>query len=67
MNKYKVVIAVKNLGFNGTSLTSDIEIIVPAENREAATEKAQRSAEYFARYAGKNVPVPQFSVTEMTS
>lgn len=67
MKKFRVVIAVKEMGFNGTELQSDIEITVPAETREIAEAKARRSAEYFARYAGKNVPVPAYTVTEVTS
>lgn len=66
MPRYKAVIHVKDVPFNGTVIGQDIEVIVPAPSLVAAQEKAQRSAEYYARYAGKKVATPKFTVTEVS-
>lgn len=66
MPLYKVIIKTASVPFNGTPV-SDIEIKVPADNLEAAQAKAKTSAEYYAKYAGKNIPTPEFVVSEVSS
>jgi len=67
MKKYKLVLKVKDIGFNGAELQSDVEVVINAEDQAHAQEKAQRAADKFAQFGiGRNATPPAFTLTEVS-
>lgn len=65
MQKYKLVLKVKDMGFNGTDLTSDVEVTINANDRTHAEEKAQRAVDNFVRFSGSKVS-PTYTLAEVS-